>query len=194
MELNKSKYTQREVLEILKAYKNEYEKRIAEHKTIIANLNQEIKELNAVKESLQEKERVLVATLLRAEKTALDLEKSAKEQYALEVERLKKFIVSWNDYFEKLKEKYPLYSPTQKALDLREQVENASESDAKSVIDGLESALESEKGEKFDPKTKIKDYIAATGVNGFNLDDVLNPGELQLEEICKELGLIDSNE
>ena len=51
-----------------------------------------------------------------------------------------------------------------------------------------------EKEEKFDPKSKIRDYIAATGDNGFNLDEVLNPGELQLEDLCKELGLIDGNE
>ena len=43
-------------------------------------------------------------------------------------------------------------------------------------------------------KQKIKDYIAATGDNGFNLDDVLNPGELELEELCRELGLIDAEE
>ena len=42
----------------------------------------------------------------------------------------------------------------------------------------------------FNPKKKIVDYIASTGDNGFNLDEVLNPGELQLEDLCKELGLM----
>ena len=41
----------------------------------------------------------------------------------------------------------------------------------------------------FNPKSKIQDYITAKTDNGFNLDDVLNPGALRLEDLCKELGL-----
>ena len=54
----------------------------------------------------------------------------------------------------------------------------------------------SKQKERFNPKKKIDEYIAATteSTNGFNLDDVLNPGELQLEDLCKELGLIEENE
>ena len=43
----------------------------------------------------------------------------------------------------------------------------------------------------FDPKSKIEAFVAATSDNGFNLNEVLNPGELQLEDLCKELGLIE---
>jgi hypothetical protein len=50
------------------------------------------------------------------------------------------------------------------------------------------------KGEKFDPKSKINEYIAATSDSGFNLDEVMNPGDLKLEDLCKELGLIEPNE
>ena len=38
---------------------------------------------------------------------------------------------------------------------------------------------------------KINDYIVATSDTEFNLDEVLNPGELDLEDLCKELGLMD---
>ena len=64
----------------------------------------------------------------------------------------------------------------------------------KSVIDKLSTLIpQTPRGKKqsFDPKARIDEYIAATGDNGFNLEEVLNPGELQLEDICKELGLIE---
>ena len=44
------------------------------------------------------------------------------------------------------------------------------------------------------PDKSIQDYIASTGDNGFNLDEVLNPGELKLEDLCKELGLLEEND
>jgi hypothetical protein len=43
----------------------------------------------------------------------------------------------------------------------------------------------------FDPEKRIADYVSATSENGFNLEEVLNPGELHLEDLCKELGLIE---
>ena len=55
MELNKNKYSKKEVTDILVAYKGEYEKRIAESREIISKLNAEIKELNAYVESLKRK-------------------------------------------------------------------------------------------------------------------------------------------
>lgn len=47
--------------------------------------------------------------------------------------------------------------------------------------------------EPFDPKAVIGKYIESEDENtGFNLDDVLNPkGELDLEKLCRDLGLMD---
>ncbi|MBE7083608.1 MAG: hypothetical protein E7373_03285 [Clostridiales bacterium] len=195
MELNKNKYSKKEVADILTAYKGEYEKRISENREIISRLNDEIKSLNAYVDSLKEKENILVATLTRAEKTAMEVEENAKLQYSLEVERLKKFSKKWNAYFEELKDKYPLYPPVKKARAIKNEVDCVTEEDnPKEFINRLDSQIPETNGKTFDPKKKIKDYIAATGVNGFNIDEVLNPGELQLEDLCKELGLIDSDE
>ena len=46
----------------------------------------------------------------------------------------------------------------------------------------------------FNPKAKIDESLAATSDNGFNLDEVLNPGTLHLEDLCKELGLLDEKD
>jgi len=44
----------------------------------------------------------------------------------------------------------------------------------------------------FDPKKRIERYVAEESDTGFNLDDVLNPKqELDLEKLCRELGLMD---
>ena len=193
MELNKNKYSQKEVVDILNAYKSEYEKRIVEQREIIKKLNEEIKELYAREESVNDKERLVLSALLRAEKISLDLQEKSKQDYALELERLKKFSTRWDNYFKELKAKYPMYPPVNQALEFKNAIDLGDNLSAKEIINKIDNELP-EKKEKFDPKSKIKDYISATSDNGFNLDDVLNPGELQLEDICKELGLIDGNE
>ena len=46
--------------------------------------------------------------------------------------------------------------------------------------------------EPFDPKAVIEKYVEGEEETGFNLDDVLNPkGELDLEKLCRNLGLMD---
>ncbi len=196
MDLSKKKYTNKEVLDILNAYKGEYEKRFAEQREIIYRLNEELKTLKAETESIRGKESIISATLIRAEQTAQDLKDKAELQYMLEVERLKKFVSRWEKYFEELKERYPHYQPVKKAIEFVGKIERVSEDeDPKEVVSRLDGAIpKSVANEKFDPKSKIKDYIAATGNNGFNLDEVLNPGKIELEDICKELGLMDGNE
>ncbi len=49
-------------------------------------------------------------------------------------------------------------------------------------------------GEAFDPKAVIEKYVEGEEETGFNLDDVINPkGELDLEKLCRNLGLMDDN-
>ena len=54
-------------------------------------------------------------------------------------------------------------------------------------IDGSDLGYISEETQK-----KIERYIE-NDVNGFNLEEVLNPGELQLEDLCRELGLMEDD-
>ena len=58
----------------------------------------------------------------------------------------------------------------------------------------MENLIDGKSKTKFQPKNKIRDYIAATENDGFNMDEVLNPGDLQLEDLCKELGLLEEND
>jgi hypothetical protein len=196
LELTKKKYAQNEVVEIMKAYKGEYEKKLTEQQETILRLTEEVRILKEKSEEIEKKKEIILATLIRAEQTANDLKEKSELQYKLEIEKLKEFTVRWNGYFEELKEKYPMYAPVKKALEIKGKIDKISSKDKpKEVIGKLESSIPKEvAGDNFNPKRKIRDYIAATGDNGFNLDEVLNPGELQLEDICKELGLLDGNE
>ena len=66
---------------------------------------------------------------------------------------------------------------------------SAKKKSPKKALQELSDLIEDSK--EFNPKSKIQDYIAATGDGTFNMNEVLNPGELELEELCKELGLIE---
>ena len=87
---------------------------------------------------------------------------------------MKKLSTDWQDFFDSLKEKYPTYEVV------------------KEIKDTLDSINKPSK--VFNPQSKINEYIAATSDSGFNLDEVMNPGDLKLEDLCKELGLIEPNE
>lgn len=175
------------------AYKAQYENLIAEQRTRISELSNENSILQSQLDEFKQKEKLIISTLERAEKSADEIIEQAKEQYLQEMQRLKAFVENWNDYFDDLKEKYPLYSNVKKALKIRDRVKDFNGGDVKVAITELDESIDKYKI-KFNPKQKIKDYIASTGDNGFNLDEVLNPGKLELEEICKELGLIEQSE
>lgn len=195
MGFRKVKYTAEEVEYMLNKSKEEYEAKILAYKENNKDLADKLKKVEAELEVLKEKEPLIIATLVRAEKNAMELDRSVNELYQLEVERIKRFSSRWNSYFKVLKDNYPQNPTVKKAISIKEKVDAAAvNGNAKKLISDIDGLIGKEKKVKFDPKDKIRDYIVATGDNGFNLDEVLNPGELQLEDLCKELGLMGGNE
>ncbi len=188
MELQKRKYKKNEVSAILKVYQRQYEGNIAELKKQILDLAKRNTELLEEVERVKSRESMVYKTLERAEITSQEIEKSAKTQYALEIERLKRFSEKWDDFFNALKENYPLDKTAKKAIKINQKIKNVNSENPKEAITEIDELMTGVK--TFNPKKKIVDYIAATGDNGFNLDEVLNPGELELEDLCKELGLM----
>ena len=195
MEIDKKKYKQREVIEIINAYKIEYEAKLAEQKGRIFELSKENTELQNKIQKFKNKEKEMTSALIDAEHTAGEIKEKAELNYALEIERLKAFSARWDDYFSALKEKYPMYAPVNQAVEIKDRLDKFLKKTKKSggteELNQIIDAKTKKTSKKFDPKSKIDDYIAATEGNGFNMEEVLNPGELQLEDLCKELGLID---
>ncbi len=194
MDLDKRRYSQKEVALIFEAYKKEYEKRFSELRARISQLTSENESLKLKLDKSSDKEALILAVLSRAEKTAIDLEKQSKLEYELELERLRKFSEKWDEFFLERNEFSEFNDSIAKAKILTEQVKSSNKSSSpKQVIKELDKMIEGDTKlhPVFDPKKKIGEYIAATSNNGFNMDEVLNPGELKLEDICKELGLLD---
>jgi len=195
--LDKKKYKQAEVKLLLEERTAEYESKLNSKNTLINELKAENDRLKNEILLLKNKDELTVSALKRAENTAKKTEEKATIQYALTLERLKAFTLRWTAYFEALKEKYPLYPAVQDAIKLKEKLEDALEKkDVKKAFATAEKIFfdKTQKDNAFNPKEKIQDYIAATSDNGFNLDEVLNPGKLELEDLCKELGLLTEEE
>ncbi len=177
---------------MIDAYRAQYENLIMEYRARISELVKENSELTKKLEETSNKEPLIIATLERAEKTSQEIVARAELEYSLELQRLKKFTEKWDDFFKDLQEKYPRSEATKKTVKIKDKVKEFSKnSNAKKAIEQLDSIIDEKK--KFNPKQKIRDYVVATSDSGFNLDEVLNPGKLELEDLCKELGLIEED-
>ena len=193
MELTKRKYRKKEVQIYIDGIKGEYELKFIEQRAKIRELLKEVNELKCEIESFREKEDLILSALSRAEKTAKEIEQKAKLEYELEVKKIKNFSNKWKSFIDELNKQFSKDSKVKKAVKVSNKIKTLSNTFDKKAIDELDKHIDVKK-EKFNPKSKIKDYIVATSDNGFNMDEVLNPGSLKLEDICKELGLIEENE
>ena len=199
MELLKRKYRKAEVLDIIENVGAEYKTEISNQKTSINELLEENKKLQLELAMYKERETLALETLKIAQEKAEEIEEKSRISYELAVKKISTFIERWNSYFKKLSEKYPYYPEVQASIELKEKVGQLLKGkDCAISLDKAEIML-SEKEKQingkslFDPKSKIQDYIASTSDSGFNLDEVLNPGVLKLEDLCKELGLTDAD-
>ena len=195
MNLSKRKYKREEVESIVKSLTDDYEERLKSQKNRISSLLSENKRLTSELGEYEDKERLIISTLQDAEEKAEELKENARMRYSLVVGKLKNFSSRWEKYFGYIVEKYPFYPEVVKASatikGIKEILDDEDEEKTVKKADEILSRAEGKtvKRNVFDPKSKIEAYIAAEGDNGFNLDEVLNPGELKLEDLCKELGL-----
>ena len=194
MELDKKKYKREEVLEILKEFEGSYKTRLLEQLNRIKELSALNDELSAQLSDYNNKEEQISKALLDATNKADELQKQAQLSFEAEVQRLKEFVERFNGYFSYLNEKYPYYEKVKDACSLYESIKTVldSECDCKEQVESIDGELKKvSKGQVFSPKQKIAEYIAATESNGFNMEEVLNPGKLELEDLCKEMGLME---
>ena len=191
MELTKKKYKKEEVLELLKEYKAECDEKTDDLVFKLEAIKKEKALAEAELFSYKQKESLINKSLEDARAYADAMQKETDLKYSLEEEKLKKFSVKWKSYFGYLKEKYPFYPALKEREALLEKVNGlfGNSSPTQTVIKADELLADEENA--FNPQRRINDYISATGDNGFNLEEVLNPGELKLEDLCKDLGLME---
>lgn len=195
MELKKRKYKKREVEELINREINGLMQELNLERDKVAELNEENKRLSQSLSDYNGQDAVITSAIKSAEEKAEEIINSAKKIYDLEVQSLKIFCDRFSGYFSYLTEKYPHYSAVKEANEFYCKIVAALElEDSKKIVKTLSKDIEKiecVKDKAFNPKQKIDDYIAATGDGGFDINEVLNPGELHLEDLCKELGLIE---
>ncbi|MBQ3596843.1 MAG: hypothetical protein II988_03410 [Clostridia bacterium] len=198
MELTKRKYNRAEVQEIINKISEQYEQGNNELKEKVVELFDANKRLLSENDLLKSQSDSVVKALSDARDRASQIENSAVEKYNATLLSLKNFLIKWKVYFDYLSEKYPYYQTSTQSLRLINNLRVVLDGNSldQSSISSLDNELSKNMikvGLKV-PDKSIQDYIASTGDNGFNLDEVLNPGELKLEDLCKELGLLEEND
>ena len=194
--LTKRKYLKSEVQELLNQNSVDYEKELMDKTEVILALKEENRKLSIEIANLKQKDELVVKALTLAEEKKKETEELIKEKYELELSRLKFFLLKWQKYFDYLQEKYPYYKINQELAELNANIKVIfdSEVDEKEKVKKINSLIKNEAvltatDKTFNPKEKIDAFIKAE--NGFDINEVLNPGELDLEDLCKELGLMD---
>jgi len=199
LELLKKKYKRAEVEKILGEREERFNNELSAEKEKVAELNAEVEKLSAELSYYKSAKDGIAMALESAEEKAEEIAKKAQAKYDLEMETLKSFSKRWQDYFSYIAEKYPRYEKVKNAVKLFEKLKKYINDGVEptKAISGLDSALKKSAGAEsggkalFDPKGKISEYVVATSDGAFDLDAVLNPGELKLEDLCKELGLME---
>lgn len=195
MELDRKKYKAEEVQSLLDELKTEYNGKLAERNEEIFELNGKLKRMRAELESFKNRDSLISSSLQAAEEQAEKIRETERLQYELALARLNDFQLKWESYFEYLFEKYPYYKITEQTLNIAVRLKQVLGSGEAAIekLGKLDDLIERETAaSQFNPKEKIERYIE-NDVNGFNLEEVLNPGELQLEDLCRELGLMEDD-
>ncbi len=195
LELKKRKYKKSEVEDLINRETSDLRQQLNIERDKIAELNEENKRLSLSLQNYARQDAIINSAIKAAEEKAEEIKNSAKSLYDLEMQNLKAFSERFSGYFSYITEKYPHYTAVKEAKNVYDKIVEALKiEDSKTAIKAVSCELDKIKSVKeavFNPKQKIDDYIAATGDGGFDLNEVLNPGELHLEDLCKELGLIE---
>ena len=188
--LEKRKYKRAEVEEIIARVKTESDETVGDLKEKAEKLSAENRVLSLKIKEYESENELISSSIKSAQKKAAEIVESAENRYLLEIAELKTFVERFKAYFSYLIEKYPHYGKIKDAKTDFDKIADILKGGvaAKNKIAAANKVVVGAAA-PFDPQSKINDYIAGTGENGFNLDEVLNPGELHLEELCKELGL-----
>ena len=171
----------------------------------IESLKQQNESLGAELAVLKSREEQIKLTLLKATKTADDLDGQIKQRYKEELERLKLFRAKWTAAYEELKDRYHFSKDAlnmesvavQIELDLTKYLTQEFSLNRGEDIDDMEAYFKSEverlthlqQTMQSEPKQKSRAQKQALEEEGaFSLEEAMHPTD-SLEDICKSLGM-----
>lgn len=184
----KKSYYKKDFEKLAEGMKTAYEQRIRQLEERVDRLNVENKNLRAACAEYQSREKRVGQAIVDAEEKGSEIKELYRLNAECELRTLQMFAEKWKRLAAQMAdsmpkgegEKYAAFADHLAALLGRESTAFFS--------DDPPSAEEM----PFDPKKRIERYVAEESDTGFNLDDVLNPKqELDLEKLCRELGLMD---
>ncbi len=129
-----------------------------------------------------------------AKERAQSITETAKQQYKIEIERLKLFNARWNAFINSTVKKYPS-DETRKLVVVSQMITEILMRDeepfytAKDKIEDVYSIINQNESEIL---SQEKPSLYGKSDNGFDMEEVLNPkGDLDLKSLLKELGVTD---
>ena len=182
------KITQQEAEKLIAGIREAYEIKIRQLNYRLDGLTAENRSLRASLAEYKEKEGKIGKAIVAAEEKGEEIVNLYRMSAETELNTLRLFADRWK----RLAVQVAGAIPASEAKKYAEFAENLSallgkERGRFGVEDGNVASLE-----KFDPKAVIEKYVEGEEETGFNLDDVINPkGELDLEKLCRNLGLMD---
>lgn len=195
-------FTKAQVVSAMSRIKTENEGAVAAEKDRIFALLEENAELKQQNATLLRRDKLISDALVAAVEKAKEIESVAKRKCDLEIKRLRLFQAKWGQYFARVMEKYPVDQNLQKMQEFTRKVdeilgnesdqtdEAAQAQDVSGAFATLRKETATSSTAPFNPKEKIDAYMKSE--SGFDMEEVLNPkGELNLEDLCRELGLMD---
>ena len=183
------KFTQQEVEKLIAGLREAYDIKIRRLNYRLEGLVSENRSLRASLAEYKNKENKVSRAIVAAEEKGEEIKAFYRMSAETEWQTLRLFADKWRRLAAQMEElcpgaetrKYAAFADNLAALLGRSRAFAPQE--AESDVPAAET---------FDPKAVIERYVEGEEETGFNLDDVLNPkGELDLEKLCRNLGLMD---
>ena len=157
-----------------------------EQKAVILELKEELRKTSAELDAYKNRENLITQTLKAAELQAQEMKRLCDIEYAAEIRRLNEFKKRWNAYFDNLRKKHnEADRNAMRILAKLNEILLKNASDKEKVVAVMDET------ERMLTEKDAGNEAAATQSFALDMSRVLNPGELDLEELCKEMGLME---
>ena len=183
----KKNYSKKDFETLAEGMKTAYEQRIRQLEQLVERLNTENKNLRATCAQYQSREKQVSRAIVDAEEKGAEIQELYRLNAECELRTLQMFADKWKRLAAQMADCMPR-GESEKYAAFADRLATLLGKESNALL--REDLLATE--EVFDPKRKIQRYVQEESDTGFNLDDVLNPKtELDLEKLCRELGLMD---
>lgn len=185
----KKSYSKKDFEKLAEGMKTAYEQRIRQLEERVDRLNVENKNLRAACAEYQSREKRVGQAIVDAEEKGSEIKELYRLNAECELRTLQMFAEKWSGS----PRRWRTACPRAKARNTRR-----SRPSRRPFREGKHRLFQrrcrpsAEEDARSIPKSGSNRYVAEESDTGFNLDDVLNPKqELDLEKLCRELGLMD---